>query len=115
MTRDFIVSMFRAIDTRDWEALGRHFHPEMIYERPGFPVLEGRDAVLRFYAETRQIQGEHRAEGIAVDGEFGAHWGRFVGAKKDGTPVDVRYSDTYVFADGMLKHRKSYFFVPLGI
>ena len=115
MSRDFIISMFRAIDGRDWEALGRHFHPDMIYLRPGFPTLEGRDAVLRFYREVRQIQGEHRIEGVAVEGKFGAHWGRFVGAKKDGTPVDVEYSDTYVFDDGLLKHRKSYFFVPLGI
>jgi ketosteroid isomerase-like protein len=115
MSRDFIVNMFRAIDNRDWEALGRHFHPEMVYLRPGFPVLEGREAVLKFYREVRQIQGEHRIEGSAVEGNFGAHWGRFVGAKKDGTPVEVEYSDTYVFQDGLLKHRKSFFFVPLGI
>ncbi len=115
MTKDFIVSMFRAIDTRDWENLGRHFHPDIVYERPGFSVLTGRDAVVGFYRDVRQIHGEHRAEGMAVDGQFGAHWGRFVGAKKDGSPVDVQYSDCYVFADGLLKHRKSYFFVSLGI
>jgi ketosteroid isomerase-like protein len=115
MSRDFLASMFRAIDARDWDALGRHFHPNIRYERPGFPVLEGRDAVLQFYREVRQIHGEHRAEGMAVDGTFGAQWGRFVGTKKDGTPVDVQYADTYVFADGLLKHRKSYFFVALGI
>jgi ketosteroid isomerase-like protein len=115
MTKDFIVSMFRAIDSRDWDALATHFHPDIVYERPGFPVLEGRDAVVRFYRETRQIHGEHRASGLAVDEPYGAHWGRFVGAKKDGTPVDVEYADCYVFADGLLKHRRSYFFVALGI
>src|SRR5262245_46027372 len=115
VNRDFVVSMFRAIDNRDWDALATHFHPEMIYERPGFPVLEGRDAVMRFYRDVRRIHGEHRIEGVAVDGDFGAHWGRFVGTKNDGSPVDVQYADTYRFSDGLLKYRKSFFFVPLGI
>jgi uncharacterized protein len=115
MTRDFIASMFRAVDAKDWEGVGRHFHPDIVYQRPGFPVLSGREAVVRFYRETRQIHGEHRAEGMAVDGEFGAAWGRFVGTKKDGSPVDVQYADCYVFADGLIKHRKSHFFVSLGV
>jgi ketosteroid isomerase-like protein len=115
MTKDFIGSMFRAIDARDWDRLATHFHPDIIYERPGFPVLQGRDAVLGFYREVRQIHGEHRTSAIAMDPPFGAVWGRFVGTKKDGSPVDVEYADCYVFADGLLKHRRSYFFVPLGI
>ena len=115
MNRDFVVGMFKAIDARDWDWLAAHFHPQIVYERPGFAVLNGRDAVLDFYRSVRQIQGEHRITGVAVDPPFGAHWGKFVGAKKDGTPVEVDYADCYVFADGLLRHRRSYFFVALGI
>ena len=57
VNRDFVVTMFRAIDNRDWDALATHFHPEMVYERPGFPVLEGRDAVMRFYREEARRLG----------------------------------------------------------
>ena len=62
MTEEFVRSMFRGIDARDWDTLARHFHPALVYQRPGFPLLEGRDAVVRFYREVREIQGEHRLE-----------------------------------------------------
>jgi len=112
MTEQFVRSMFRAIDSRDWEALARHLHPEMVYARPGFDLLVGRDVIVHFYREIRVIQGEHRIEAIVVDGSHGATWGRFVGAKRDGSPVDVQYADCYTWRDGLLGHRKSHFYLP---
>jgi len=112
MSRDFITSMFRAVDARDWTALGSHFHPDLRYERPGFPPLLGRDQVLQFYREVRAIHGAHQIEAIVIDGDAGASWGRFVGQKRDGAPVDIQYADCYRFRDGLLWRRKSYFFVP---
>jgi hypothetical protein len=115
VSHDLVRSIFRAIDARDWGSLADYFHPELRYQRPGFPTLEGRDEVLRFFREIRAIHGSHQIEGIAIDGDQGAHWGRFVGAKMDGTPVDVEYADWYRFRDGLLWRRKSFFYVALGV
>ncbi len=112
MTHEFVRSMFRAVDDRDWSALAEHFHPELRYDRPGFSALMGRDQVVHFYREVRAIQGSHRIEAIVIDGEHGASWGRFVGSKTDGAPVDLQYADCYGFRDGLLWRRKSFFFVP---
>jgi len=108
-----LEAMFRVIDACDWDNLGRFFHPELVYERPGFPILEGRDANLHFYRQIRTIRGEHRFDAFAVAPETGASWGRFVGKAKDGTPLDVPFADCYRFKDGMLWRRKSFFFVPV--
>lgn len=113
MQRADLEAMFRVIDATDWDSLGRFFHPELIYQRPGFPVLEGRDANLDFYRNIRAIRGEHRFDAFVIEGDTGASWGRFVGHKKDGTPVDVEYADCYGFRDGLLWRRKSFFFVPV--
>jgi ketosteroid isomerase-like protein len=72
----------------------------------------GREQVLHFYREIRAIHGSHQIEAIVVDGDHGASWGRFVGSKRDGTPVDLEYADCYGFRDGLLWRRKSFFFVP---
>ncbi len=113
MTQADLEAMFRTIDASDWDGLGRFLHPELVYDRPGFDRLEGRDAVLRFYREVRTIRGEHRFEGFAIQPDAGACWGRFVGRTLDGTPVDLEFADCYRFKDGLLWRRKSYFHVPL--
>lgn len=115
MPHDFIVRMFKTIDARQWDQLPEFFHPEMVYDRPGYPLLEGRDAVVHFYREVRVLtSGEHQLTAVVMDGDYGACWGRFVGAKKDGTPVDLQFADCYVFRDHQLVHRKSHFYVPLA-
>lgn len=114
MTRADIEAMFRAVDASDWDGMGRYIHPDVVYNRPGFPLLVGREAFLRFYREVRTLRGEHRFEGFAVQADAGACWGRFVGAQGDGTPVDVEFADCYEFKDGLLWRRKSHFFVPVA-
>ncbi|MBX3146858.1 MAG: nuclear transport factor 2 family protein [Gemmatimonadales bacterium] len=113
MTRADLEAMFRAIDATDWDALPPFFHPEMTYDRPGFPLLNGREAVLDFYRRIRAIRGEHRFEAFVIEGDAGASWGRFVGARTDGTPVDIAFADCYRFKDGAIWRRQSYFYVPL--
>lgn len=113
MTRADLEAMFRTIDRSDWDALARYFHPDLCYERPGLPMLEGRDANLRFYRELRTIRGEHLFERFVIEPDAGACWGRFVGHRQDGTPLDLEFADCYRFKDGLLWRRKSYFHVPL--
>ena len=113
MTRADLEAMFRAVDASDWDTVARSFHPDLVYDRPGYAPIEGRDQNLRFYREVRTIRGEHRFEGFAIEPDAGACWGRFVGITKDGTPVDLQFADCYRFKDGLLWRRKSYFHVPL--
>ena len=58
-------------------------------------------------------RGEHRFDGFAIEADAGACWGRFVGAKTDGTPLDLAFADCYRFKDGLLWRRKSFFYLPL--
>ena len=114
MTRSDLETMFRAVDACDWNAVARYFHPDLVYDRPGFALLEGRDEVVRFYREVRSLRGAHHFDGFAIEGETGACWGRFVGTRGDGTPVDLAFADCYQFKDGLLWRRKSFFYVPMA-
>lgn len=113
MTRTDLEAMFRAVDAAEWDAVARYFHPDLRYDRPGFARLEGREQVLRFYREVRTNRGEHRFDGFAIEADAGACWGRFIGAKSDGTPLDFAFADCYRFKDGLLWQRKSFFYLPL--
>jgi ketosteroid isomerase-like protein len=111
MSKKLIIELFYAVDRRDWGSLRYIFHPEIIYERPGYEPLAGIDRVLHFYEHERiVVSGTHHTECIIVDGNNGACWGRFVGLKKDNSQADERYADIYLFENGMIKTRKTYFF-----
>lgn len=69
--------------------------------------------MLRFYREVRAIRGEHQFEGFAIQPDAGTCWGRLVGRKRDGTPVDLEFADCYRFEEGFLRQRQSYFHGPL--
>ncbi|MFT5052423.1 MAG: ketosteroid isomerase-like protein [Chlamydiales bacterium] len=61
MSSEFIRSMFRTIDLRDWDSLCTFFCEDAVYERPGHKPLCGIDAIQRFYSQTRIIaSGEHQ-------------------------------------------------------
>jgi ketosteroid isomerase-like protein len=113
ISRGFVIEMFRHIDGRAWEGLRQFFHPEVVYERPGYPPIVGLDELLRFYREVRVIGGgEHQLASIVVGESAGACWGRFVGRHRDGTALDERFADCYTFEAGGIKTRASYFFRP---
>lgn len=111
--KEIVLNLFRRVDSRDWETLKQSFCEDVVYERPGYDPLVGRDRVLKFYREERVIAaGEHLLEQIVTEDSSGACWGRFVGVHKNGSPIDERFADCYVFENGRIKTRKSYFFRP---
>lgn len=114
MAENFVVELFRKIDARDWEALPSSFADDVVYERPGYPPLVGREAVMRFYRHERVIaDGEHQLERVVLDDGGGACWGRLVGVHRDGSPLDERFADVYTLDEqGRIKTRRSYFFRP---
>ncbi|HET7233651.1 MAG TPA: aminotransferase class IV [Longimicrobium sp.] len=110
---NFVVELFRKIDSRDWVALEASLHEDVVYERPGYDPLVGRDRVLHFYREERVIAaGQHHLERVVIDGDSGACWGRFVGVHKNGSPIDERFADVYLLKDGRIHARRSFFFRP---
>ena len=114
MAQNFVTELFRKIDSRDWEALPSSFAEDVVYERPGYDPLVGRDRVMKFYREERVIAGgEHRLERIVLDDGAGACWGRFVGVHKNGSALDEGFADVYTLDEqGRIKTRRSYFFRP---
>ena len=113
MSRALLEAYFQAIDAGDLESLPRFFHRDIVYERPGYDPLVGLDAVMHFYRTRRVIaSGKHQVEGIVVEGDAGASWGRFAGARKDGSAIDERFADVYTFTDGKVRTRRSHFFRP---
>jgi len=111
--QNFVVELFQRIDARDWEGLEASLHEDVVYERPGYEPLVGRERVLRFYREERVIaSGEHRLDRVLTDPESGACWGTFVGVHKNGSAIDERFADTYLLEDGRIRARRSFFFRP---
>lgn len=108
-----IEEMFTAIDTRDWPTLAAFFHPDLVYERPGYDPFVGRDRVLRFYRDERMISwGNHTLFGTVAEPGAAAAWGRIDAMHNDGTPIELGFADIYLFEEGAIKLRRSHFFVP---
>ncbi|MFD0854791.1 nuclear transport factor 2 family protein [Actinomadura adrarensis] len=108
-----LIAMFGAIDAGDWAALATCFHPEIVYERPGYEPLLGRNRVLRFYREERLVKsGAHRLEGVVLQDDRGAVWGALEGVRTDGRPISLGFADIYHFEAGTIRKRRSHFHVP---
>ena len=109
----FVHRLFEIIDGRHWDRLPEAFVAEAVYERPGYDPIDGIEALTHFYRDVRIIgSGKHHLEAVVLNETHGACWGRFIGATRDGTPIDERFADCYVFQDGRIKSRRSFFFRP---
>ena len=109
---DTVRLMFARIDAEDWDGLADLLHADVLYERPGYPPLAGRDRVLRFYREERQVaSGRHEVEATLAGDGAAVAWGRMQGRMRDGTDVEVGFAEVYgIAAGGSIRHRRSYFF-----
>jgi hypothetical protein len=113
MLDTLIAELFRAVDTSDWNSIAQIFHEEIIYECPGYGTFIGLPRLLQFYQNERVIQsGAHYLDHIVVNENYGACWGRFIGIKKDGSPVEELFADVYSLEGGKIRTRRSHFFKP---
>jgi ketosteroid isomerase-like protein len=114
MTGLKLDDVYGAIDARDWSALADLLDDEVVYDRPGYDSLVGRDQVLHYYREVRVIaSGRHELQGAVEDGDRAACWGRMRGTLRDGSAADVEFADVFTFANGRIRTRRSYFYTPL--
>ena len=112
-TTNLIIREFDQIDSRNWDGLSQVFCEDIVYERPGYEPLAGLERVLKFYREERVIaSGKHYLEHIVLNESSGACWGRFIGLHKNKSAIDERFADVYLFKDGKIHNRQSYFFRP---
>ncbi|MFI5616752.1 nuclear transport factor 2 family protein [Streptomyces sp. NPDC051567] len=106
-----VARLFQVIDSRRWDLLGEVFAPDAVYERPGYPALEGLDRIRHFYEHERVItSGAHEVGHVTSGPGAVACWGRFRGADRAGTPLDEGFADTYLVHDGRIGHRKTFFY-----
>ena len=103
--------LFHAIDTASWNDLPNFFHPDIVYERPGYAPISGLDALRDFYSNTRIIaEGKHSLDGGLRDADKAICWGHFRGRSKSGDPLEERFADAYELEDGLIRKRTTFFF-----
>lgn len=115
MKRAFIETMFQAVDDGQWGRLASFYHPACVYDRPGFAKLEGLESVTRFYMQDRPIRsGVHRIEDVVESERTACAIGTFEGRLKSGADISLRFADHYVFEDGRIAERRTFFYAPLA-
>lgn len=113
MNREIVERLFEVVDSQQWDRLADVFHPNAVYERPGYKPLVGRDAVIDFYRNIRIISsGQHQLADCIEEGNVAACHGRFTGLSRTGEELDEQFADFYSFEDDLIRTRKSYFFRP---
>ena len=115
MKRALIETMFRAVDDEAWSRLESVYHPACVYERPGFARLQGLAEVMRFYRQERPIRsGVHSIEDVVESERTACAVGMFDGRLKSGEDLSLRFADHYVFKDGRIAARRTFFYAPLA-
>jgi len=111
-----IQRYFETVDANGIEDILLLFDENAIYDRPGYPLICGRDELRVFYSNTRKIAaGEHTISDVIVQGRKAACRGRFKGLLRDGSSIDVYFADVYSFDPlrDVIIERTTFFYVPL--
>jgi len=115
MLQDSLVDMFKAVDSGDWSALRRFYTDQCIYERPGFDVIAGVEALIHFYESVRPIRsGIHILDHLVEEKDRVMASGHFEGMLRSGSAIQLQFTDVYVFDHKKIRFRKTFFFTPLA-
>lgn len=111
--REVIAACFAAVDEPDLDALLVRYADDVVYERPGYPPIVGRDALEHFYYVERRIAvGQHTIEGVLCENGRGAAWGSFEGLSRTGDRLAERWCDVYAFERDLIVFRRTHFYRP---
>jgi len=114
MSHSTITAMFKAVDACDWQVLRTLYAEDCVYERPGFPVIQGLDGLTRFYVEVRPIKsGRHTVARFIEDGPQLCATGSFAGVLRSGANISLKFADIYLLSRGLISHRTTFFYTPL--
>jgi len=90
-----VRSYYDRVDSGD-PTLFDLFHDDIRYKRPGYPTITGLVDLRAFYRSTRLVDhGRHHTLSVFRQGGQAAVEGRFTGALRDGSTVDLRFSDFF--------------------
>ncbi len=111
-----VRSYYSLVDANDFAALVLLFSEQAVYQRPGYPPIEGRAALAEFYATKRVImRGRHVISELIADGSRVAVHGRFTGTDRSGTALALQFADFFTMdSAGLLDSRETFFFTPLA-
>ncbi|MCF6436723.1 MULTISPECIES: nuclear transport factor 2 family protein [Pseudoalteromonas] len=108
-----IENMFLIIDSGEFDRLVEVFHPDVVYQRPGYSNIEGLEDLENFYKNVRVVRrGLHTINDLVCEGEKLVCIGAFEGENSKGQSLETRFSDVYQLKDGKISHRETYFFKP---
>ncbi|GGL31162.1 hypothetical protein GCM10009037_13620 [Halarchaeum grantii] len=100
---------YELVDDEDYDGLVGLFSPDVVYERPGQPPIEGLSELRAFYETGRPLsEGEHTVHTVVAEGDTVAVRGSFEGVQ-DGERVAFGFADFHEFDDeGFIIHRHTY-------
>ena len=102
-----VYTYYRDVDRGDVDRIIDLFAPEATYRRGQSFLLEGRDAIAAFYTDVRKLVGTHTLHEVRGEGDEVWVRGTFTGTH-DGQPVEIQWSDRWVFDDrGLVRLRES--------
>jgi ketosteroid isomerase-like protein len=111
--RDTVRRYFAAVDANDFDRVLELFDDNVIYERPGYDPIEGKERLKRFFTSERVIaNGAHDIQGVLAEGDRVSAWGEFEGTSRTGTQLREGWCDIYEFRDARIFRRRTYFFRP---
>lgn len=111
--RVHVEALFDLIDRCDFDRLGEILAPDCRYDRPGYPTLEGLNAIEAFYRHDRVIEtGRHRITRFVETRDAAVALGSFTGRLRSGDSAAIEFADTYRFSPAGIIERKTYFFTP---
>lgn len=102
-----VHTYYRDIDRGDVQSVIDLFAPDATYRRGESFCLDGREAIAAFYTDVRKLVGIHTLHEVRGEGREVYVKGTFTGTH-DGHPVEILWSDRWVFDDrGLVRLRES--------
>lgn len=113
LNAEWVSLFFNAVDNRNWKELELMLDENIVYERPGYEPMVGRQDVMTFYTQKRIISsGRHNIKNILINDNIIVCNGSFSGESNQSLKLDVEFCDIYFFNGVSLFYRKTFFHVP---
>ncbi len=116
-TPPVIETYFRAVNTRDWDAMATALAEDVVLRPVGVPPVRGRDAALAYYPDVlaKFEQAHDEVVRVAVAGDVVTVEIVFTGRTHDGAPVSFDAVDVFdLDAEGRI-HRLSLWYDTRGV
>ena len=109
-----VRSYYELVDGNEVQRLVALYAEDAVYERPGYPAMQGRQALESFYSGTRVIaSGHHTLLDLVENDSHVAVSGHFDGVLRDGSRASIDYADFFeISRDGHILRRKTFFYEP---